>query len=73
MLLANYSAKLRRVRLTRAGAPAFVRAMAVILDAGNVFAAMSGPESWLHAPPRQEMRDGMMDLPPFAVAWADVA
>ena len=33
-----------------AGAPAFVRANVVVLDAGNVLAAMSGPEAWLAAP-----------------------
>ena len=70
-LLANYTPQPRRVVLQRDGVPLFAVAQAVVLEARNALAAMSDPEGFLAAPPRQSVTDGAVLLPAFAVAWVD--
>ncbi len=69
-LLANYTPQPRRVVLARDGAPVFSSAQTVVVESGNVLAAMSDPGAFLASPP-QRVTDGTVLLPPYAVAWVD--
>ncbi len=72
VLLANYSPNPVSVFVGHGGEPLFGAGRVATLHAGNVAAAVSSPDSWLAAPPVGEARDGLVSLPPFAIAWVDV-